>query len=42
MPEQYKVEGDPVAAYRRFYIGEKLDFARWTRRPRPAWLGDAP
>ena len=38
MPEQYKVPGDPVLAYRKFYIGEKLKFARWTRRRRPAWV----
>jgi hypothetical protein len=38
MPEQYKVPGDPVQAYRNFYVGEKLQFARWTRRRRPAWI----
>ena len=38
MPEQYKVSGDPVQAYRRFYVGEKLRFARWTRRKRPSWI----
>jgi hypothetical protein len=38
MPEQYKVPGDPVQAYRRFYVGEKLRFARWMRRKRPAWI----
>ena len=41
MPEQYKVPEDPVQAYRNFYIGEKLDFARWTRRKRPAWVVEA-
>lgn len=38
MPEQYRVPGDPVAAYRAYYIGEKLAFARWTRRRTPAWV----
>lgn len=38
MPEQYRVPGDPVNAYRRFYVGEKLRFARWTRRRRPPWI----
>ena len=38
MPKQYKVLGDPVQAYRNFYVGEKLKFARWTRRRRPAWI----
>ena len=40
MPEKYKVPGDPVKAYRRFYIGEKLRFARWTRRRRPKWIDE--
>lgn len=38
MPEQYKIPNDPVAAYRQFYICEKLSFARWTRRRRPQWI----
>ncbi len=38
MPDQYKVPGDAVRAYRRFYIGEKLGFATWTGRPRPEWI----
>lgn len=38
MPELYKVPGDPVSAYRRFYAGEKLSFARWTRRRSPNWI----
>ena len=41
MPEQYKVPGDPVQAYRNFYVGEKLKFARWTRRRRPTWIAEA-
>lgn len=38
MPDQYKVEGDAVAAYRQFYLGEKARFARWTRRRPPPWF----
>lgn len=38
MPERYKVLGDPVQAYRRFYVGEKMQFARWTRRKKPLWI----
>lgn len=38
MPEKYKVPGDPVRAYRAFYIGEKLRFAKWTRRKVPRWV----
>lgn len=37
MPDKYKVHGDAVTAYRRFYIGEKAIFARWTRRKPPRW-----
>jgi hypothetical protein len=37
MPEKYRVRGDPVAAYRKFYIGEKSRFAKWTRRRVPGW-----
>ena len=37
MPECYRVPGDPVAAYRAFYRGEKASFARWTRRRPPHW-----
>jgi len=38
MPEQYRVPGDPVQAYRNYYVGEKLPFARWTRRRKPFWI----
>ncbi len=37
MPNQYKVPGNAVAAYRAFYLGEKSRFARWTRRSPPGW-----
>ena len=36
-PDEYKVPGDAVAAYRAFYLGEKASFAGWTRRPAPRW-----
>lgn len=38
MPDEYKIPGDAVHAYRRFYAGEKMSFARWTKRELPAWL----
>ena len=38
MPNKYKVPGDAVKAYRQFYAGDKLRFARWSRRTAPAWL----
>ena len=37
MPDEYKISGDAVTAYRQFYIGEKLKFARWTKRSAPEW-----
>jgi hypothetical protein len=40
MPDQYKVPGDPVKAYRQFYLGEKMTFARWTKRTLPDWVAD--
>ena len=38
MPDEYKVPGDAVKAYRQFYLGEKMGFATWTRRRKPAWV----
>jgi len=40
MPNEYKIPGDAVAAYRAFYLGEKMGFARWTRRRTPAWVAN--
>ena len=37
MPDRYKVPGNPVRAYRQFYVAEKMHFARWTKRKIPAW-----
>ena len=37
MPNEYKVAGAAVEAYRKFYLGEKLHFARWTKRSIPLW-----
>ena len=37
MPDKYKVPGDAVEAYRQFYVGEKLKFAKWTKRSPPQW-----
>ena len=38
MSDAYKVPGDAVRAYRRFYIAEKAHFATWTKRPVPDWF----
>ncbi|CAB4124154.1 hypothetical protein UFOVP49_34 [uncultured Caudovirales phage] len=37
MPDDVKVEGNPVESYRQYYINRKKDIARWTRRPQPDW-----
>ncbi len=42
MPDEYKISGNAVAAYRAYYQAEKQRFARWTARPAPGWwLSDA-
>jgi len=41
MPDKYNVPGDPVQAYRSFYIGEKSHLAKWTRRMIPKWFSEA-
>jgi hypothetical protein len=38
MPDEYKVKDDAVASYRQYYIGAKLDIAKYTKRDFPAWL----
>jgi hypothetical protein len=38
MPDDYKVPGCPVEAYRRFYLSEKRHFVKWTRRRPPKWF----
>lgn len=36
MPEEFKTNG-AVRSYRQFYLGDKIGFARWTRRRPPVW-----
>jgi hypothetical protein len=38
MPDEYKVPGDPVAAYRTFYIKDKAAFAEWRYSEAPPWF----
>ena len=38
MPECYKCN-DPIRAYRNYYNGEKVGFAKWTKREIPSWFG---
>lgn len=37
MPDEFK-HPDPVIAYRRYYIGAKAHFAKWTNRAEPLWF----
>ena len=42
MPDEYKIEGNPVQAYRNYYKGEKAYFAKWDKgRPTPEWWQNA-
>ena len=38
MPDQYKVIDDPVKAYQNYYIGDKMGFAKWTKREQPSFI----
>lgn len=38
MPKNYRISGDSVEAYRHYYQGEKLKFARWRHSQPPIWL----
>ena len=38
MPEEFKVEGDTVAAYRNYYLGAKVVQSKWTRRAVPLFV----
>lgn len=42
MPDQYKVPGDTVQAYRNFYNGDKARFAKWKYSPAPEWFNPNP
>lgn len=37
MPDEYK-DTNPVFAYRKYYIGAKSEFAKWTNRDAPLWF----
>jgi hypothetical protein len=37
MPPEYKVYGDGVAAYRKYYIGAKCNIAKWKYTNPPDW-----
>ncbi len=40
MADQYKVPGNPVQAYRNYYIGDKARFATW-KNSKPSWWPQA-
>lgn len=38
MPDQYKVPGNAIEAYRNYYKGAKADIAQWKHSPTPNWF----
>jgi hypothetical protein len=38
MPDYCKVPGNSIASYHKYYINEKVRFARWTNREIPLWF----
>lgn len=37
MPDEYRVVGDSIKAYRQYYIGAKSGMAKWKNRNKPVW-----
>lgn len=37
MKEQYKIPGNSIMSYRKYYIEDKSRFAKWKNRPIPQW-----
>ena len=37
MPDEFKVHGNGVSAYRKYYIGVKSKFAKWKYTKIPDW-----
>jgi hypothetical protein len=37
MPEEFRVAGDSIRAYRNYYIKDKFRFAKWSVRQEPYW-----
>lgn len=38
MPEKYRIFGDPVQAYRNYYLGEKRHLLQYKNREMPEWV----
>lgn len=42
MPDKYKVVGDSIQSYRKYYIEEKFAFAKWKSPSQPpVWFAKA-
>ena len=37
MPDEYKVDNDPIQGYRNYYLNDKAYMAKWTNRKQPEW-----
>jgi hypothetical protein len=38
MPDEYKIRVSPVLAYRKYYVNDKKDIAKWEKgRDAPYW-----
>lgn len=42
MPDIYKVKGDSITAYRNYYRGDKIRFAKWKTGKVPSWFVPLP
>ena len=38
MPDECKIENNPILSYRKYYIDFKKDFAKWKNRDVPNWF----
>jgi len=39
MPDKYKDQSS-IVAYRRYYVNEKMKFAKWKYSEKPEWIDD--
>ena len=40
MPDELKMEGDPIQSYRDYYHLDKATFAKWSYRDKPHWWNE--
>jgi len=40
MPDELKMEGDPIQSYRDYYHLDKATFAKWSHRPKSHWWNE--